>query len=106
MKSKSKDLKKNVSAKRTSLGRVLKTNEKIKETVNEAADELTLVNEALKQEKVPVQVIKEALTQNEEVEQKVAKAAKDLKQVNVKLANELAERIVIESELANTKTDL
>lgn len=106
MKSKSKGLKKNVSAKRHSLGRVLKTNEKIKETVNEAADELTLVNEALKQEKVPVQVIKEALTQNEGVEQKVAKAAKDLKQVNVKLANELAQRIVIESELADTKTDL
>ena len=106
MKSKLKDLKKNASAKKASLGRVLKKNEKIKETVKEAATELTSVNEVLKQEKVPVQVIKNALTKNEGVEHKVAKAANDLKLVNAKLAKELAERIVIESELADTKTDL
>ncbi|MBC7877596.1 MAG: GGDEF domain-containing protein [Anaerolineales bacterium] len=106
MKSKSKDLKKNASAKKASLGRVLKKNEKIKETVKEAASELTSVNEVLKQEKIPVQVIKQALTKNEDVEQKVAKAADDLKLVNAKLAKELADRIVIESELADTKTDL
>src|SRR5687768_5344299 len=106
MKSKSKDLKKNASAKKASLGRVLKKNEKIKETVREAATELTAVNEVLKQEKAPVQVIKKALTQNEGVEHKVAKAAEDLKLVNAKLAKELAERITIESELADTKTDL
>jgi diguanylate cyclase (GGDEF)-like protein len=106
MKSKSKDLKKNVSAKRASLERVLKKNEKIKETVKEAASELTSVNEVLKQEKVPVQIMKQALTQNEDVEQKVAKAADDLKLVNIKLTEEIAERIVIESELANAKTDL
>lgn len=103
---KSKDLKKNVSAKRASLGRVLKKNEKIKKTVKKAASELTSVNEVLKQENVPVQVMKQALTQNEGVEQMVAKAADDLKLVNVNLAEEMAERIVIESELANTKTDL
>jgi diguanylate cyclase (GGDEF)-like protein len=106
MKSKSKDLKKNISIKRASLGRVLKKNEKIKETVKEAASELTLVNKILKQEKAPVQVIKQALTQNEDVEHKIAKAADDLKLVNAKLAKELAERIVIEAELADTKTDL
>jgi len=103
---KSKDLKKNVSAKKASLAHVLKKNENIKETVKKAASELTSVNEVLKQEKVPVQVMKQALTQNEDVEQKVAKAADDLKLVNTKLAKELAERIVIESELADTKTDL
>ncbi|WP_319587818.1 GGDEF domain-containing protein [uncultured Desulfobulbus sp.] len=106
MKSKSKDLKKKISAKRASLGRVLKTNEKIKETLKKAASELTLVNEVLNQDKVPVQVMKQALTQNEDVEQKVEKAAGDLKLVNVKLAKEMTERIAIESELANTKTDL
>lgn len=106
MKSKSKDLKKKISAKRASLGRVLKTNEKIKETLKKAASELTLVNEVLNQEKAPVQIMKLALIQNEGVEQKVEKAADDLKLVNVKLANEIAERIAIESELANTKTDL
>ena len=106
MKSKSKDLKKNASAKKASLGGVLKKNEKIKETVKEAATELTSVNEVLKQEKVPVQVIENALIQNEGVEHKVAKAAEDLKLVNAKLAKELAERIVLESELADTKTNL
>lgn len=99
---KSKDLKKNVSVKKASLEHVLKKNEKIKETVKKAASELTVVNEVLKKEKVP----KQALTKNENAEQKVAKAADDLNLVNVKLAEEMAERVVIESELANTKTDL
>jgi diguanylate cyclase (GGDEF)-like protein len=103
---KSKDLKKNVSAKRASLGRVLKKNEKIKKTVKKAAGELTSVNEILKQKKVSVQIMKQALTQNENAEQKVAEAADDLKLVNVQLAEEIAERIVIESQLADTKTDL
>ena len=103
MKSKGK---KNVSTKKASLGRVLKKNQKIKQTIKNAASELTSVNEVLKQEKIPVQIMREALTQNEDVEQKVAKAADDLKLVNAKLAKELADRIVIESELADTKTDL
>lgn len=80
--------------------------DQIKQTVKSAATELTSVNEVLKQEKVPVQVMKQAITQNEGVEQKVAKAADDLKLVNVKLTEEIAERIGIESELANTKSDL
>jgi diguanylate cyclase (GGDEF)-like protein len=103
---KSKDSSKSASVKKASLGRVLKKNEEIKETVKEAASELTSVNKVLKQEKAPVQVIKNALTQNKDVEHKVAKAAADLKLVNAKLAKELANRIVIESELADTKTDL
>jgi diguanylate cyclase (GGDEF)-like protein len=103
---KPKDMKKNVSIKKAPLGRVLKKNEEIKETVKKAASALTLVNEVLKQEKVPVEVIKEALTQNKDTEHKVTKAAIDLKLVNIKLAKEMAERLVIESELANTKTDL
>lgn len=103
---KSKDPKDTISAKKASLGRLLKKNEKIKETVKEAASELSSVNEVLKQEKVPVQVMQQAFAQNKDVEHKVAKAAGDLKLVNIKLAKEMAERIVIESELANTKTDL
>lgn len=103
---KSKKLKKHASAKRASLGGVLKKTEKIKETVKEAATELTSVNEVLRQDNVPAQVIKTALTQNEGAEHKVAKAADDLKLVNATLAKEVAERIVIESELADTKTDL
>ncbi|MBE0681462.1 MAG: diguanylate cyclase [Anaerolineales bacterium] len=103
---KSKNIKKTVSTKKAPLKQVLKKNEKIKETVKKAASKLTSVNKVLKQKKAPVQVKKEALAQNEDVEQKVAKAADDLKLVNVKLAEEMAERIAIETELANTKTDL
>ena len=106
MKSKSKELKKRISAKRASLAHVLKTNVKIKATLKKAASELTLVNEVLSQEKVPLQVMKQALNQNEGVEQKVEQAADDLKLVNIKLAKEITERIALESELANTKTDL
>ena len=106
MKSKLKELKKHASAKRTSLVGVLKKTEKIKETVKEAATELTSINEVLRQDNVPAPVIKTALTQNEGVEHKVAKAADDLKLVNATLAKEVAERIVIESELADTKNGL
>lgn len=101
-----KDLKKNVSAKRASLGHVLKKNKTINKTVKKAASDLTLVNEILTQENVPDQIMKQAVSQNEDVEQQVAEAADDLKLVNVELAKEIVERIVIESELASTKTDL
>lgn len=103
---KPKDANKSASAKKASLEHVLRKNEKIKKTVKNAASELTSVNESLNQEEVPVQVIKQALTQNENIEQKVTKAAVDLKRVNTKLAKELADRITIESELADTKAEL
>jgi len=109
MKSKSKDLKKKVADKNASLERVISKNEKIKETVKQAANELTSVNEILKQGKdvkIPVQIIKEAITQNKEVELKVAKAAGDLHQVNSELAKEVAERLAIETELSDMKDDL
>lgn len=109
MKSKSIDLKKIVPDKNASLGRVINRNEKIKETVKQAANELTSINEILKQGKevkIPVQIIKEAITQNTEVEYKVAKAADDLHQVNTELAKEVAERLVIETELSDMKNDL
>ena len=109
MKSKSKDLKKPVPAKRVSLRRVLNQNKKIKKTVKQAANELTSINEVLQQGikvNIPVRTIEEAITQNEDVEHKVAGAADDLHQVNIELAKEVDERVVIESELADTKTDL
>ena len=106
---KSKDLKKTIPAKSVSLGNVLNQNKKIKKTVKQAASELTSVNEVLKQEKkvnIPVHTIKEAITQNEYIEYKVTKAADDLHQVNAELTKQVAERVIIESELADTKTDL
>ena len=106
---KSKGLKKTVSTKNISFRRVLNQNEKIKETVKQAASELTSVNEVLKQGNkvnIPVQTTQEAITQNVDVEQKVAKAADDLKQVNAELTKEVAKRVSFESELADTKIDL
>ncbi|MDO9262681.1 MAG: hypothetical protein Q7U02_01865, partial [Desulfosalsimonadaceae bacterium] len=85
MTSKSKNLKKAVPSKSVSRGRALKQSKKIK---------------------TPVQTIPQAVTQNEVVEHKVAKAEDDLNRVNAELAKEVAERVVIESELADTKTDL
>ena len=109
MKSKSKDIKKTVLDKNASLKRVIDRNEKIKETVKRAANELTSVNEILKQGKevkIPVKIIKEAIIQNKEVEHKVAKAAIDLHKVNTELTKEVAERLVIETELSDVKNDL
>jgi diguanylate cyclase (GGDEF)-like protein len=109
MKSKSKDMKKPVPAKKVSLRRVLNKNKKIKKTVKTAANELTSINKVLKKGikvNIPVQTIKGAINQNEDVEHKVAGAADDLHQVNIELAKEVTERVVIESELADTKSDL
>jgi diguanylate cyclase (GGDEF)-like protein len=103
---KSKDLKKIAFAKKALLGQVLKKNQRIKKNVKKAASELTFVNEILEQEDVTVQVMEQALIQNKDVEQRVAQAADDLRTVNVELANEVAERMGIESELAEMKTEL
>ena len=92
-----------------SLGQVLNQSEDIKLRVEEAATDLASVNVTLKQEGKagpPAQAIDEAVVQNEAVEQKVVKAAEDLHEVNAELAKEVAERIVIESELADTKANL
>ena len=105
----SKDLEKPVPAKKVSLKRVLNKNKKIKKNVENAASELTSINEVLNQGmevNIPIQTIEETITLNEEVEHKVAQAADDLHQVNIELAKEVDERVVIESELADTKTDL
>lgn len=104
-KSKPKELKKHASAKKAALGGVLKKTGKIKETVKKAATELSSVNEVLRQDNKP-QTVKAALSQNEGAEQKVTEAADDLKLVHATLAEEVAERTVIESELADAKTEL
>ena len=109
MKSKLKGLKKPVPAKKVTLRHVLNKNKKIKKNVKQAASELTSINKVLKQgQKVnlPVQIIDETITQNVDVEHKVAKAADDLNQVHAELTQEVAERVAIDSELADTKIDL
>ncbi len=92
-----------------SLGRVLNQTEEIKDTVDEAASNLSSVNALLKQDAdvaLPVQTIEDALVQNEAVETQIAKAADDLAQVNTDLANEVSERMGLEAELADMKTNL
>lgn len=106
---KSKDLKRTAPAKRVSLRRALNKNKKIKKTVKQAASELISINEVLRQcikVNIPVRAVEEAIIQIEGVAHEVATAANDLHQVNIALAQELAERVVIESELVDTKADL
>lgn len=98
--------KKSASTTKWSLKRVLKRNESIKLSVKSAASELASVNDVLKEKDVPQQIMKQAIDQNADAELKVAKAADDLRDVNIQLTEEMAERIVIESELADTKVDL
>lgn len=106
MESKPRDLKRHVSTRRASLEHVLVENEKIKESVEKAASDLTLVNDVLKQDAIPPLVMQQALVRNEDAERGVSKAADDLKLVNVTLAKEMTERVVFESELASMRTDL
>ena len=106
MKSKSNDSKHTIPAKSASLGRALKQSENIKETIEQAAGELTSVNKILNEVKIPVQTIKKAVAQNENIEHKVTKAADDLNQVNTQLTKEVAERASMESDLADTRTNL
>src|ERR1700690_2137593 len=109
MKSKSKEMKKTAPVKKVSLRRVLNKNKKIKNNVEHAASELTSINEVLNNGinvNIPVEALEEAITLNEDVEHNVTRAAEDLHQVNIELAREVDERVIIESELADTKTDL
>jgi diguanylate cyclase len=109
MKSKLPDSKKRVPAKSVSLTRVLKKNKQIRKHVKHAATDLTSINEVLQQraeDNISVRTIEAAISRNEDVEHKVAQAADDLHQANVELAKEVTERVVIETELADTKADL
>ena len=109
MKSKSKDPIKPRPAKKVSLRATLNKNKKITENVKDAAHELTSINKVLNQGikvNTPVQAIKETITLNKDVEHKVARAADDLLQVNIELTKQVDKRVVIESELTDTKTDL
>ncbi len=102
-------MKKPVPVKNGSLGTVLNQSKKIKNTVTQAATDLTSVNEVLSQgnnTNITIQDIKDAITQNENVELTVSKAASDLNQVNADIAREVTERAAIESELADTQMAL
>lgn len=91
------------------LGRVLHRSRKVKETIAQAADDLTTVNEVLQQSEdavVEPKDVREAISQNAEVEATVAKAASDLTEVNAELAREVAARSELSAELETVKSTL
>lgn len=102
-------LDKSVSTEEIALKLVLDQSQEITENVKKAVDQISSVNAVLKQEEKvspPYPTIEEAIAQNEEAEQKMTKAVGDLHQVNAELAKQVAERIDIELELKQTKSDL
>lgn len=89
-----------------SLTRVLDKSERIKDAVEECAEELSSVNSILKEEisKLPSQAgAKNALQKSETVESKVQDCAQDLTTVNQALVEEVRERQVLEHELIAAK---
>ena len=84
------------------LTRVISQSEQIKGAVEDCADQLALVNSALKDELAlqPQAGLEDAIAQNEAVEGKVKACADDLATVNGALQDELRQREVLENELA------
>ena len=83
--------------------------EQVKEKVQECAQELSSVNEVLKQEiteHLPLEQVEQALHQSEEVEAKVQECADELSLVNHALGQEIRERKKLESKLAESESEL
>ena len=81
----------------------------VKGKVEECAQELSSVNEVLKQEvtdHLPLAQVEQALDQSENVEDKVRECADDLSVVNDALAKEIRERKKLERKLADSKSEL
>lgn len=98
-----------VSPAATSLARALDQNETVKETVEQSADELLVINAVLKQEIPPhVQTsdVAQAIEKTGELEGRIQASAEDLAQVNQALEQEIGERAALERELAATKAAL
>jgi diguanylate cyclase len=88
------------------LEKALNQSEQVKNKVEECAQELSLVNTALKEELVEhlsVDEIQDALTQSEKIEDKVQECAEDLHLVNAALAEEITERKSLEQKLFDSK---
>ncbi|HEX5286903.1 MAG TPA: hypothetical protein VFW43_08315 [Polaromonas sp.] len=93
----------------TSLARALDQNETVKETVEQSADELLVINAVLKQEIPPhVQTseVAQALELTGELEGRIQASAEELAQVNQVLEQEISDRADLERELAATKAAL
>ena len=93
----------------TPLERALGQNEAVKDTVEQSAAELLIINTVLKQEVPPhIQTgeVAQALQKTDELEVRIQESAEDLAQVNEALEQEIGERADLERELAHTKAAL
>ncbi|MBC7608800.1 MAG: hypothetical protein H7228_04350 [Polaromonas sp.] len=91
------------------LAQALDMNEAVKDTVEQSAAELVMINAVLKQE-IPDHVqtgdVAYALQRTDDLEAKINVTAQDLAQVNEVLAQEIDQRVDLERELAETKAAL
>src|SRR5579871_5818935 len=86
-----------------SLRKVLAQSEQVKAMVKESAEELSSVNEGIKEElnnRGPMPGVENALERSEAVESKVHDASDKLAEVNLALKDEVQERHVLENQLA------
>jgi C4-dicarboxylate-specific signal transduction histidine kinase len=93
----------------TPLERALDQNEAVKDTVEQSAAELLVINAVLKQEVPPhIQTgeVAQALQKTDELEVRIQESAEDLAQINQTLEQEIGERADLERELAKTKAAL
>lgn len=91
------------------LASALNRSEKVRDKVEECAQELSSVNEVFQKGLVhhlPLEQVERALEQSEEVETKVQECADDLSQVNKAVAREVMERRRLERKLADSKLEL
>jgi len=93
----------------TPLASALYSNESVKDTVEQAANELFVINTVLKQElpdELQTGEVAQALRKTDELETRIQESAEDLAQVNQVLEQEIGERADLERELAKTKAAL
>jgi len=93
----------------TPLDRALEKSETVKESVEQSAHELLVINAVLKQE-IPDHVqtgdVAQALQKSDQLEGLIQDSAEELAQVNEALVQEIGEREDLERELAETKAAL
>jgi len=93
----------------TPLAQALDQNELVRETVEQSANELFVINTVLKQElpdELQTGEVAQALRKTDELETRIQESAEDLAQVNQVLEQELVERVDLERELEKTRAAL
>ena len=91
------------------LERAREKNEAVKESVEQSAQELVVINAVLKQE-IPADAqtgeLAQALEKSDAIEERIQESADDLAEVNQALEQEIGERAELERELARIKAAL